>query len=47
MLGELVASLINNELKEPGNFIVNFNASDLSKWNIYLCIETGRKYFIP
>lgn len=37
MLGELVASLINNELKEPGNYLVNFNANNLSS-GIYIYI---------
>jgi len=36
-VGELIASLISNELKEPGTYSINFNASGLSS-GIYIYV---------
>ena len=41
MLGELVASLINNELKEPGSYVVNFNAANLSSGTYIYILKQG------
>ncbi len=42
ILGELVASLINDELKEPGNYIVNFNAAGLSSGTYIYILKQGK-----
>ena len=42
VLGELVASLINNELKEPGNYIVNFNTAGLASGTYIYILKAGK-----
>jgi len=41
IIGEQVASLINNELKEPGNHTINFNASQLSSGTYIYTLKQG------
>ncbi len=41
VIGELVASLINNELKEPGSYTINFNASEFSSGTYIYILRQG------
>ncbi|HSR17348.1 MAG TPA: T9SS type A sorting domain-containing protein, partial [Ignavibacteriaceae bacterium] len=41
MLGEKIAVLINNEMKEPGNYKLSFNAENFSSGTYFYVLSQG------